>query len=126
MNVLSKLAVLAAFASATAAPVMAQQTDHATSHPTASTAEATDSNAAASVSAESSMSEGVIRKVDKENQKITIRHGELKNLDMPPMTMVFRVQDPELLETVNAGDEVKFAAEKVEGKFIVNHIEKKN
>ncbi|WP_188381048.1 copper-binding protein [Oxalicibacterium faecigallinarum] len=81
---------------------------------------------AASVSTDSNTSEGTIRKVDKENQKITIRHGELKNLDMPPMTMVFRVQDPAFVEAVNVGDEVKFVAEKLEGKFTVTHVEKKN
>ena len=50
------------------------------------------------------MSEGEIRKVDPETKKITIKHGELKNLDMPAMTMVFQVKDPAVLEQVNPGD----------------------
>ncbi|MEO7105496.1 MAG: copper-binding protein [Rhodoferax sp.] len=36
------------------------------------------------------MSEGEVRKIDKESKKITLRHGPLKNLDMPAMTMVFQ------------------------------------
>src|SRR5699024_7449117 len=70
-----------------------------------------------------SLSEGEVRKVNKDAQKITIRHGELKNLDMPPMTMVFQVQDPALLEKVQPGDQVSFEAEKIGGQFTVTHIE---
>jgi Cu(I)/Ag(I) efflux system periplasmic protein CusF len=69
------------------------------------------------------MAEGEVRKVDKENQKVTIKHGPLKNLDMPGMTMVFQVQNPSLLETVQAGDKVRFAADKIDGKFTVTKLE---
>jgi Cu/Ag efflux protein CusF len=68
-------------------------------------------------------SEGEVRKVDKEAKKITIKHGPLKNLDMPPMTMVFQVKDPALLDKVKAGDQVKFRAEKLGGAFTVTAIE---
>lgn len=68
------------------------------------------------------MSDGEIRKIDKDAGKITIRHGELKNLDMPPMTMVFRVADKAMLEQVKPGDKVSFVAEKVEGQFTVTQI----
>jgi Cu(I)/Ag(I) efflux system protein CusF len=69
------------------------------------------------------MSEGEIRKVDKDAKKITIKHGPLANLDMPPMTMVFRVTEPAMLDQVKAGDKVKFQAEKVGGAFTVTKIE---
>lgn len=68
-------------------------------------------------------SEGVVRKIDAANGKITLRHGPLVNLDMPPMTMVFRVQPPALLNSVKAGDKVKFHAEKVDGAYTVTAIE---
>lgn len=68
------------------------------------------------------MTDGVIRKVDKTNSKITIKHGEIKNLDMPGMTMVFQVKRPELLDTVQAGDKVKFRAEKSGSAFVVTDI----
>ena len=68
------------------------------------------------------MSEGEVRKVDKDAQKITIKHGPLKNLDMPPMTMVFRVKDAALLDAVKPGDKVKFDAENVGGQFVVTKI----
>lgn len=80
---------------------------------------------AASTTSQGPMSEGEIRKVDKSAKKITIKHGELKNLDMPPMTMVFQVKDPAMLEKVKAGDKVSFVAEKVGGKFTVTRIEAK-
>jgi len=71
------------------------------------------------------LTDGEIRKVDKEAGKLTIKHGEIKNLEMPPMTMVFRVNDPLLLEPLSAGDRVTFHAEKVDGQFTVTAIEKK-
>lgn len=69
------------------------------------------------------MSDGVIRKIDRENKKITLRHGEIKNLEMPPMTMVFQVKDPALLDKVKPGDKVKFRAEKSAGAFVVIDIQ---
>lgn len=79
----------------------------------------------ASADAASQMSEGEIRKVDKDAKKITIKHGELKNLEMPPMTMVFQVKDLALMEKVKPGDKVSFVAEKVGGQFTATQIEVK-
>ncbi|HBT82458.1 MAG: hypothetical protein A2091_07535 [Desulfuromonadales bacterium GWD2_61_12] len=74
-------------------------------------------------SAAAVLTEGVIRKIDKANNKITIKHGEIKNLEMPGMTMVFQVRDPLLLDKVVAGDKVKFRAEKSGSAFIVTDIQ---
>lgn len=68
---------------------------------------------AAVVAQAPAMTEGEVRKVDKAAKKITLKHGPIVNLDMPGMTMVFRVADPALLEGVKAGDKVEFRAEKV-------------
>ena len=69
------------------------------------------------------LADGEIRKVDKDAAKLTIRHGEIKNLAMAPMTMVFRVQDNAMLDKVKAGDKVQFAVEKVGGMLTVTAIE---
>jgi Cu/Ag efflux protein CusF len=69
------------------------------------------------------MTEAEVRKVDKENGKITLKHGEIKNLDMPGMTMVFQVKDPALLGQVKAGDKVNFTVDKINGAFTVLSIE---
>ena len=69
------------------------------------------------------LTDGEVRKVDKDAKKITIRHGEIKNLEMPPMTMVFQVTDPAMLEQVRAGDKIRFSAEKPGGTFTVTQIE---
>ena len=69
------------------------------------------------------MADGEIRKVDKEAAKLTIRHGELKDLGMQPMTMVFRVQDKAMLDQVVAGDKVRFSAARVDGALTVTTIE---
>jgi Cu(I)/Ag(I) efflux system protein CusF len=80
--------------------------------------------AAGPLGAQTTLADGEIRKVDKEAKKLTIRHGPIPSLDMPPMTMVFQVKDPALLEQVKAGDKVKFEAEKTGGAYIVTRIEK--
>ena len=66
--------------------------------------------------------EAEVRKIDKAQSKITLKHGEIKNLDMPPMTMVFRIKDARLLDAVSVGDKVKFAAEKIDGNFVVTQL----
>jgi Cu(I)/Ag(I) efflux system protein CusF len=73
--------------------------------------------------AQAAMSEGEIKKVDKDAGKLTIKHGELKNLGMPAMTMVFKVQDPAMLDKVKQGDKVRFIADKVGGALTVTSIE---
>jgi Cu(I)/Ag(I) efflux system periplasmic protein CusF len=68
------------------------------------------------------LAEGEIRKVDKEAKKLTIKHGPMPSLDMPPMTMVFQVKDPAMLDKVKPGDKVQFKAEKLGGAFTVTEI----
>lgn len=68
-------------------------------------------------------SEGEVRKIDKEAGKITIKHGPLVNLDMPAMTMVFRVKDPAMLDRVKEGDKIKFVADRMNGAMTVTELE---
>jgi len=70
-----------------------------------------------------SMTDGEIRKVDRDAKKLTIKHGPILNLDMPAMTMVFQVKDARVLDQVKAGDKIKFAAEKTGGAYVVTHVE---
>lgn len=69
------------------------------------------------------LTDGEVRKVDKETGKVTIKHGPLENLGMPAMTMVFRVKDPGLMDQVKAGDKVRFRAEQINGAYTVMQIE---
>jgi Cu/Ag efflux protein CusF len=71
----------------------------------------------------SDLADGEVRRIDREARKITLRHGEIKSLDMPPMTMVFRVSDGALLDNLKAGDRVRFAATQVDGTYTVTKIE---
>ena len=77
----------------------------------------------AAFAADTDLSEGEIRKVDKAAAKLTIKHGELKNLDMPPMTMVFQVKDKAWLDKLKPGDAVSFRAEKDGSNYVVTVIE---
>jgi Cu/Ag efflux protein CusF len=69
------------------------------------------------------ISEGEVRRVDKDAKKLTLRHGPLANLDMPAMTMVFQVSDPAMLEQVKTGDKVRFRAEEEGAAYIVTRLE---
>lgn len=64
-----------------------------------------------------------VRRVDTRANTVTLRHGDIKNLDMPPMTMVFQVKDPAWLQRIKAGDKVHFTADKVGGNYTVLSIE---
>ena len=78
---------------------------------------------AASHAAATDMTEAEVRKVDKEGGKLTLKHAEIKNLDMPGMTMVFVVKDKTMLDKLAPGDKVKFKAVNEAGKFTVTEIQ---
>jgi len=69
------------------------------------------------------VTEGEVRRVDRDAKKITIKHGPMPKLDMPAMTMVFQVKDPAMLDNVKQGDKVMFEAQKLGGAFTVTKIE---
>ena len=98
------------------APVIAQQKadDHTAHHA---------NGAAAAAAHATDFADGEVRRIDREAGKITLRHGEIKSLDMPGMTMVFQVKDPSLLERVKVGDKVKFKAERSGSAYVVTAIE---
>lgn len=83
----------------------------------------TDTKKDSAMAAPAEMADGEVRKVDMETKKITIKHGVIKNLDMPGMTMVFQVKDPAMLDKVKAGDKVRFSAEKANGAIVVTDIQ---
>lgn len=124
MNALSKLALAIAIALPTSV-VVAQNNDHGAHHAPTSNIHTGLTATSTSTVAEAQMSEGEVRKINKDAKKITIKHGELKNLDMPAMTMVFQVKDPSMLDKVKQGDKVSFVAEKVGGQFTITQIEAK-
>ena len=71
------------------------------------------------------LTDGQITNIDESANKITIRHGPMKKLDMEdPMTMVYRVQDPAILKQVKVGDKIKFDADRVNGQLTVTKIQK--
>lgn len=76
--------------------------------------------AAGFVSAQSVDAE--VRKVDAAQGKLTLKHGEIKNLDMPPMTMVFRVADKTMLDGLKAGDKIKVDVDKIDGQYTVTKL----
>jgi len=67
---------------------------------------------------------GEIKKVDTAQGKLTIKHGDIKNLGMPGMTMIFKVNDPAMLGGVKAGDAVQFVVERKDGALVITELKK--
>ena len=107
-----KRIALALLLSALAAPALAQHVHHAPAAGTLAQAPAQD------------MADGEVRKVDKTAGKVIIKHGEIKSANMGPMTMMFTVKPPTLLDKVAAGDKVKFRVEVNKGDYVVTAIDK--
>ncbi|NMM77481.1 hypothetical protein B2J88_39375 [Rhodococcus sp. SRB_17] len=72
---------------------------------------------------QSELSEGEITRWDPRTLKVTLRHGEIKNLGMPPMTMVFRVNDASMLASFQPGDKVRFHVERQSGGYFITRME---
>jgi Cu(I)/Ag(I) efflux system periplasmic protein CusF len=73
-----------------------------------------------------SLTDGEVRKIDKDTGKITIKHGAIKHMDMPGMTMVFQAQDKAMLDTVKPGDKIRFMVAYVSGKMTVTDLQSAN
>ena len=101
------VAVMAFASGAQAQTTPASGTDHSSHHLTAAAPQ----------------SDGEVRRVDKEQGKVTLSHGPLQNLDMPAMTMVFKVADAKMLDAIKEGDKVKFTAERVNGAITLTAIQ---
>ena len=91
--------------------------------PTLAQAQATMDHSKMDMAKMPSMTDGEVRKVDLANGKVTLKHGEIKHMDMPGMTMVFTAKDKTLLNGLKVGDKVKFMAENANGQMLVTGIE---
>jgi Cu/Ag efflux protein CusF len=111
-NLLASVAVSSALFM-TGANASAQTQDHAGHEMASATQDAADTT----------LSIGEVKKVDKDTGKLTIQHGPLTNLNMPGMTMVFKTQNPSMIEQVKVGDNIRFRAENVNGGLTVTRIE---
>ena len=110
----ASLLVLGTGSALAQAPAAAAADSHSSHHPAA----------AASPSPQAELSEGEITRWDPRTLRLTLKHGEIKNLEMPPMTMVFRVADASVVGDLKPGDKVRFRAEQVSGAYHVQRIEK--
>lgn len=73
--------------------------------------------------ASADLSSGEVRKLDKDAKRVTIKHGTIKNLDMPGMTMVFQVRDQAVLDKLPASGEIRFRAEQLQGAYVITQVE---
>lgn len=113
MKIPSLIAAAAALALSGSVFAQTAAADHAAHHPAGASAPASTT----------SMADGEVRRIDKEQGKVTLKHGPIASLDMSGMTMVFKVADLKMLDTLKQGDKVKFAANRVGGAITVTAIE---
>ena len=85
---------------------------------------AADAPAATKAPAAAPLTAGEVKKVDREAKKVTIKHGPIENLKMPPMTMVFRVKESAMLDGLEPGTQVRFRAEEADGGYLVTRLQK--
>ncbi len=111
MNTVSHLFSVTALAFGLALPASSTAQTHMAHSPTNATTPAT------------AMTEGEVKKVDVALGKITLKHGYILHLDMPPMTMVFTAKDPALLTSLQPGDKVRFMAAMEGTKMVVTEIQ---
>jgi Cu(I)/Ag(I) efflux system periplasmic protein CusF len=115
MNRFTVPGLLIALAAALPAWAQPKADEHSAHHPAA--------GASAAAGGAADMTDAEVRKIDKGAAKITLKHAEIKNLDMPPMTMVFTVKDKALLDSVQTGDKVRFKAVNEAGKYTVTDLQ---
>lgn len=78
----------------------------------------------ASVTAHAQSIEGEVRKIDLSQGKLTLKHAEIKALDMPAMTMVFKLRDSKQAEGLSVGDKVLFEAQRIDGQYTVTALKR--
>ena len=77
--------------------------------------------------AETNLAQGEVTKIDAKQGKMTVRHGPIPSLDMTEsMTMVFRVKDKAMLESVKPGDKIEFDVERLNGALTITVLEKRD
>ena len=91
---------------------------------TATNSPAAAASAASATAPAKDMTEAEVRKIDKDAKKVTLKHGPIKNLDMPSMTMVFQVRDAALFDKLVVGEKIMFTAEQLQGAFVMTGAEK--
>ena len=92
-------------------------------HHPAAAAGATATATAPATAAATDLTDAEVRKIDLEAGKITLKHADIKSLDMPAMTMVFGVKEKAMLDKLKTGDKIKFKAINDGGKFTVTEIQ---
>ena len=110
---LSAALLLAALATLAVPPAYAAGASH----------DAHAGHGAAPVSSSAGLVDGVVKKIDKAGGKVTVAHGPLTNLNMPAMTMAFRVKDAAWIDRMQVDGKIRFVAESIGGTLTIVRFE---
>ncbi|MBU9465573.1 copper-binding protein [Burkholderia multivorans] len=68
---------------------------------------------------DAALTDAEVTRLDAGRGMVTLKHGALRNVGMPPMTMAFKAADPAMLGGVHVGDHVKVRVERVNGRLTI-------
>lgn len=122
MKKLMSYSAIACFALAQATAVYAADGTEMSTH-TERTANASQPRPEGNMDA--GFADGVVKKIDRQNAMITLDHGEIKNAGMPAMTMAYKAQDAEMLDSVKEGEKVQFRLENIKGAYVITRLKKR-
>ncbi|MDR2450936.1 MAG: copper-binding protein [Candidatus Accumulibacter sp.] len=120
---LAGLALFSAHAAPSSAPYPDSTIRLARDAHSAHSAHGHDGHGSMTAPAESGLVNGVVKKIDKAGGKVTLAHGPLSNLNMPAMTMVFRVKDAAWLDRMRVDDRIRFVADSIGGTLTIVRFE---
>jgi len=66
--------------------------------------------------------QGTVKSIRRKDGKIKIEHGPIERLGMPAMTMVFKVENPSLLNGIEKGGTVEFSVDNSSGGFVITNL----
>ena len=81
--------------------------------------------ATSSTPADTALADGVVQKVDRQTEMLTIEHGELKDIGMPAMTMAYKAKDAAMVTGAKEGEKVKFRLENLNGTYTITALKKR-
>jgi Cu/Ag efflux protein CusF len=123
------LALCLALGLAPVSNALAQHTGHGHHGHSQPASPATDpgtrAQAPSAAAQESEWVDGEVRRLDREQGRVTLRHGDIRSLDMPPMTMVFQVSDTKMIDSLAPGDTVRFRVVAEGTRYRITALEKR-
>ncbi|MBR8157511.1 copper-binding protein [Burkholderia cenocepacia] len=71
------------------------------------------------------LTDAEVKEIDAGRKLVTLKHGALDNIGMPPMTMAFKAGDAAMIPSLHVGDRVRVRVENVNGTLTIVKLVKR-